>query len=125
MAYASGGSITWHVLVIFGANADKSGFEWHLGYPTTVLASGQLRLFSDRPPEIFFVTDPYLRAQEPKLMKLPRCAQWISRYGTLEEFVETERARHQRRNQKAFSYGELELARSPHGFLDPHRRIVA
>jgi hypothetical protein len=108
---------------IFGANADKSGFEWHLGYPTTVPASGRVRLYSDRPPELMFVTDPYLRLQEASLMRIPLYRDLVLSYGgSLEGFVEHERARHQRRNQKAFSYQELKLSRV-HSFLDAHRRI--
>lgn len=108
---------------IFGANADKSGFEWHLGYPTTVPASGRVRLYSDRPPELFFVTDPYLRLQEKELGKLPAFEKLIRQHGSVEAFVEYERARHQRRDQKSFSYKELKLEGTPHRFLDAHRNI--
>jgi hypothetical protein len=108
---------------IFGANADKSGFEWQLGYPTTVPASGRDRLFSDKPPEQFFVTDPYLRLQEEELRANSVYRTLVDTFGgSLENFVEHERARHQKRNQKSFSYQELGIA-AAHGFIDPHRRI--
>lgn len=107
---------------IFGANADKSGFEWHLGYPTTVPASGRVRLYSDRPPELFFVTDPYLRLQDEKLKAgLPAVASLVDQYGSLEEYIESVRVRISGRDQKSFSYKETENAMKQ--FLDPHRRI--
>jgi hypothetical protein len=108
---------------IFGANADKSGFEWHLGYPTTVPAAGVLRLFSDRPPEMFFVTDPYLRLQEPQLQQLPEYRALVEKWGSLEGFVENERGRHQRRDQGAMRYSELKLGGATHGFIEPHRKV--
>jgi hypothetical protein len=107
---------------IFGANADKSGFEWHLGYPTTVPASGVLRLYSDRPPELFFVTDPYLRLQEDMLREAPEYAALIGKHGSLEAYVEFQRQRHQRRDQGAMRYDELKISGAAHDFLHPHRK---
>jgi hypothetical protein len=108
---------------IFGANADKSGFEWHLGYPTTVPASGLVKLSSVKPPELMFVTDPYLRLQERSLLRLRTYRELVQQFGgSLEEFVECERSRHQKRNQKGFSYKELH-ENGRHAFIDPHRRI--
>lgn len=109
--------------VIFGANADKSGFEWHLGYPTTVPASGVLRLSSHRPPEVFFVTDPYLRLQEERLMNLPEYRALVDAHGSLEDFVEATRARHQRRDQMAMRYEELKLEKATHRFIESQRRL--
>jgi hypothetical protein len=106
---------------IFGANADKSGFEWHLGYPTTVPASGVVRLSSDRPPELFFVTDPYLRVKENELAQIPEYNRLVSNFGSIEGFVEHERARHQARDQKSMSYEEHRFRL--HDFINPHRSI--
>lgn len=109
---------------IFGANADKSGFEWHLGYPTTVPANGRVRLYSDRPPELFFVTDPYLRTQEQQLNNVPEYSALIDKYGSLEGYVEHERQRHQKRDQKKYDFVAFkETTRAIHEFLEPHRRI--
>jgi hypothetical protein len=108
---------------IFGANADKSGFEHHLGYPTTVPGSGRVRLHSHRPPELFFVTDPYLHVQEKQLLKNKTYRDLVGSFdGSLENFIEAERVRHQNRDQKAFRYDQVSM-KGPHVFLDGNRKM--
>jgi hypothetical protein len=72
---------------------------------------------------MFFVTDPYLRLQEPQLQQLPEYRALVEKWGSLEGFVENERGRHQRRDQGAMRYSELKLGGATHGFIEPHRKV--
>jgi hypothetical protein len=90
--------------VIFGANAGGSGFEHHLGYPTTVPASGRIRLYSDRPPELLFITEPYLNLAEKEFSQSDTYQSLIQKYGSLEIFIEFTRAKIQRRDKGSYSY---------------------
>jgi len=83
---------------IFGANATGSGFEHHLGYPTTVPAAGLIKLSSTKPPELQIVTAPFLGLEEEGLRKIPEYEALCKQHGSLEGWVEASRRKHQRRD---------------------------
>lgn len=109
---------------IFGANATGSGFEHHLGYPLTVPAAGMITLSSDRPPELQIVTEPYLSLQESTLRKIPEYSALCSRHGSLEEWIEVSRRKHQGRDTgHAVNMRELKKSAGRHKFLELQRQV--
>jgi hypothetical protein len=108
---------------IFGANADGSGFEWHLGYPTTVPASGRIKLSSKEAPELMFVTEPYLNLQEHKwLEKSSSYKNLITKYGSLENFIEEMTTDCKKRSSGATDFTKIKKGR--HNFIEPNRKVA-